>query len=51
MGVRRGDIKPRLLGGVVEAATAVENVICEGVAGLEASEVIAICAAEGPRKP
>ena len=49
-GVRRGDIRPRLLGGVVEVAVGVAWAIGEDVAGFDASEVIAI-AADGPRRP
>ena len=39
-----------LPGGVIDAATAVFSAIVEGVAGVEANDVIAI-AAEGPKRP
>ena len=48
LGVRRGDMSPRVVGGVVVPVWAVRGGM--GVGGVEASEDIAM-AADGPKRP
>lgn len=48
LGVRRGETRPRLLGGVVEVGVAKAG---SGVTGVLAKDVMAAAAALGPKRP